>query len=146
PELFHAARVGLGAFGVVTALTFAVQPAFLLHAREEPMPLDEVLERLPELRAGNDHFEFFWFPHTNNTNTKRNNITDGPARPLTPFKAWLDDDFLSNTVFERVNRVCRRFPGTVPMINRISSRALSARTYTDVSRSEEHTSELQSRF
>lgn len=133
PELFHAARVGLGAFGVVTALTFAVRPAFLLHAREEPMPLDEVLERLPELRAGNDHFEFFWFPHTNNTNTKRNNITDGPARPLTPFKAWLDDDFLSNTVFERVNRVCRRFPGTVPMINRISSRALSARAYTDVS-------------
>uniref|UniRef100_UPI0003829455 FAD-binding protein n=1 Tax=Nocardiopsis lucentensis TaxID=53441 RepID=UPI0003829455 len=46
PDLFHAARVGLGAFGVVTALTMAVRPAFLLHAREEPMPLDEVLERL----------------------------------------------------------------------------------------------------
>lgn len=133
PELFHAARVGLGAFGVVTALTFAVRPAFLLHAREEPMSLDEVLERLPELRADNDHFEFFWFPHTNGTNTKRNNVTDGPARPLSPFRAWLDDDFLSNTVFERVNRVGRRFPATVPMINRVSSRALSARTYTDVS-------------
>lgn len=133
PELFHAARVGLGAFGVVTALTFTVRPAFLLHAREEPMPWEEVLERLPELRADNDHFEFFWFPHTDNTNTKRNNVTDGPARPLSPFKAWLDDDFLSNTVFERVNRVCRRFPAAVPTVNRISSRALSARTYTDAS-------------
>lgn len=133
PELFHAARVGLGAFGVVTALTFAVRPAFLLHAREEPMPLDEVLERLPELRADNDHFEFFWFPHTGNTNTKRNNITEGPARPLSPFKAWLDDDFLSNRVFERVNRVCRRFPSVVPTVNQVSSRALSARAYTDVS-------------
>ncbi|CAL9590640.1 L-gulono-1,4-lactone dehydrogenase [Nocardiopsis dassonvillei] len=133
PELFHAARVGLGAFGVVTALTMAVRPAFLLHAREEPMPLDEVLERLPELRSGNDHFEFYWFPHTGNTNTKRNNITEGPAQPLSRFREWLDDDFLSNTVFEGVNRVCRRFPGTVPAVNRISSRALSARTYTDVS-------------
>ncbi|WP_306367949.1 D-arabinono-1,4-lactone oxidase [Nocardiopsis sp. CC223A] len=133
PELFHAARVGLGAFGVVTALTMAVRPAFLLHAREEPMPLEEVLERLPELRADNDHFEFYWFPHTGNTNTKRNNITDGPAQPLSRFKEWLDDDFLSNTLFEGLNRVCRRFPGTVPAVNRVSSRALSARSYTDVS-------------
>ncbi|GHD28332.1 FAD-linked oxidoreductase [Nocardiopsis kunsanensis] len=133
PELFHAARVGLGAFGVVTALTFAVRPAFLLHAREEPMPLEEVLERLPELRAGNDHFEFFWFPHTGNTNTKRNNITEGPVRPLSSFKAWLDDDLLSNRVFEGANRVCRRFPRLIPAVNRISSRALSARTYTDAS-------------
>lgn len=133
PELFHAARVGLGAFGVITALTFAVRPAFLLHAREEPMPLEEVLERLSELRADNDHFEFFWFPHTGNTNTKRNNITEGPSRPLSPFRAWLDDDLLSNRAFEGVNRVCRRFPGLVPAVNRISSRALSARSYTDAS-------------
>lgn len=133
PELFHAARVGLGAFGVVTALTMAVRPAFLLHAREEPMRLEEVLERLPELRADNDHFEFFWFPHTGNTNTKRNNISAGPAQPLSPFRAWLDDEFLSNTLFEGVNRVCRRFPRAVPAVNRISSRALSARSYTDAS-------------
>ncbi|QUX30993.1 FAD-binding protein [Nocardiopsis akebiae] len=133
PELFQAARVGLGAFGVVTALTMAVRPAFLLHAREEPMRLEEVLERLPELRAGNDHFEFYWFPHTGNTNTKRNNISAGPARPLSPFRAWLDDDFLSNTLFEGVNRVCRRFPRAVPAVNRVSSRALTARSYTDAS-------------
>ncbi|MEE2037185.1 D-arabinono-1,4-lactone oxidase [Nocardiopsis sp. CT-R113] len=133
PELFHSARVGLGAFGVVTALTMAVRPAFLLHAREKPMPLDEVLERLPELREANEHFEFFWFPHTGNTNTKRNNTAEGPSRPLSGFRAWLDDDFLSNTVFEGVNRVCRRFPGAVPAVNQISSRALSARSYTDTS-------------
>ncbi|MBQ1081461.1 MULTISPECIES: D-arabinono-1,4-lactone oxidase [unclassified Nocardiopsis] len=133
PELFHAARVGLGAFGVLTALTFAVVPAFLLHAQEEPMPLDEVLERLPELRTKNDHFEFFWFPHTGNTNTKRNNVSEGPAEPLSAFRGWLDDDFLSNTVFDRINRVCRRFPSAVRTVNQISSRALSARSYTDVS-------------
>jgi FAD-linked oxidoreductase len=133
PELFAAARVGMGAFGVVTALTLAVVPAFLLHAREEPMRLDDVLERLPELRAGNDHFEFYWFPHTGLTSTKRNNRVDGPARPLTPFRAWLDDDFLSNTVFERVNRVARRLPAAVPAINQVSARALSARSYTDAS-------------
>ncbi|MGI5121317.1 D-arabinono-1,4-lactone oxidase [Marinactinospora thermotolerans] len=133
PELFHAARVGLGAFGIVTALTMAVEPAFLLHAREEPMPLDEVLERLEELRADNDHFEFFWFPHTGLTNTKRNNRVAGPADPLSSFRAWFDDEFLSNSVFEVVNRLGRRAPRAIPAINQVSARALSARSYTDAS-------------
>lgn len=131
--LFEAARVGLGAFGVVTALTLRVRPAFLLRAREEPMGLEEVLEGLPELRVGNEHFEFFWFPHTGRTNTKRNNRAKGPAEPLSPLRAWLDDDFLSNTVFEAANRLGRRMPAVIPAINQVSARALSARTYTDAS-------------
>ncbi|MUL43547.1 FAD-binding protein [Streptomonospora sp. PA3] len=131
--LFEAARVGLGAFGVVTALTLRVEPAFLLRAREEPMRLEEVLERLPQLRAENDHFEFFWFPHTGRTNTKRNNRVQGPAEPLSPLRSWLDDEFLSNTVFEGVNRLGRRVPAAIPAINQVSARALSARTYTDAS-------------
>ncbi|WP_017540584.1 D-arabinono-1,4-lactone oxidase [Nocardiopsis halophila] len=133
PDLFGAARVGLGAFGVVTAMTMAVRPTFLLNAREEPMRLEEVLERLPELRAQNEHFEFFWFPHTGMASTKRNNPAEGPARPLAPFKAWLDDEFLSNTLFERINRAGRALPAAIPAINQVSARALSAREYTDAS-------------
>ena len=118
PDLFDAARAGLGAFGVVTAITMAVEPAFLLHARETPMPLGEVLERLEELRTTNDHFEFFWFPHTERTITKRNNRVPGPARPLSAFRAWLDDEFLSNSVFEVVNRMARRLPASSPRSTR----------------------------
>src|SRR5215467_3884171 len=55
--LFDAARVGLGAFGVLTAVTFRAEPLFLLTAREEPMPWSEVIARLPELISGNEHFE-----------------------------------------------------------------------------------------
>ena len=43
PELFAAARVGLGALGVVTAVTLQCEPAFALHAQEGAMPLAEVL-------------------------------------------------------------------------------------------------------
>ncbi len=64
PDLFRAALVGLGALGVATAVTFHVVPAFLLEAREAPMRWDEVLGRLDELTADNEHFEFYWFPHT----------------------------------------------------------------------------------
>src|SRR5262245_12232716 len=43
PELFDAARAGLGALGVVTAITWRTVPAFVLRAQEEPMRWDEVL-------------------------------------------------------------------------------------------------------
>ncbi|RNL85105.1 FAD-binding protein [Halostreptopolyspora alba] len=132
-DLFDAARVGLGGFGVATALTLAVRPAFLLHAREEPMPLDEVLGRLRQLRSSNEHFEFYWFPHTGRTLTKANNRSEGPAAPLPPFRRWLDDEFLANSAFELINRLGRRVPPAIPTINQLSARALSARDYVDTS-------------
>jgi FAD-linked oxidoreductase len=130
-DLFDAARAGLGALGVVTAITWRVVPAFTLQAREEPMKWAEVLDRLDELAAANEHFEFYWFPHTDGCLTKRNNRVPGPAEPLPAFRHWLDDEFLSNSVFEMVNRVGSRFPSTVRTINGISARALGARTYSD---------------
>ncbi|MFI6207623.1 D-arabinono-1,4-lactone oxidase [Streptomyces sp. NPDC051041] len=132
PEVFAAARIGLGALGVVSAITFAVEPVFLLTAREEPMPLERVLADFDALWAENEHFEFYWFPHTGNTNTKRNNRSAGPERPLGRARAWFEDEFLSNGAFEVVSRVGRAVPAAVPAIARVSSRALSARTYTDI--------------
>jgi FAD-linked oxidoreductase len=131
PELFQGARLGLGALGVISAITFGVEPAFLLTAHEKPMTFDEVLDGFDDLTAVNEHFEFYWFPHTDRCSTKRNNRSQGPAAPLPAFRAWLDDDFLSNTVWEGVCRVSRRFPGTIPTIAQVASRAWSERTYTD---------------
>ncbi|GGV84457.1 FAD-linked oxidoreductase [Streptomyces griseoloalbus] len=132
PDVFAAARIGLGALGIVTAITFAVEPVFLLTAREEPMPFERVCADFDQLHAENEHFEFYWFPHTGNTNTKRNNRSAGPQRPVPGLKGWFEDEFLSNGVFRAVNWVGRAAPATIPAIARISSRALSARTYTDI--------------
>ncbi|MFD6027625.1 D-arabinono-1,4-lactone oxidase [Streptomyces griseoluteus] len=132
PEIFAAARIGLGALGVVTALTLAVEPLFLLTAREEPMPLDRVLAEFDQLWAENEHFEFYWFPHTGSTNTKRNNRSEGPAQPVGRVAGWFEDEFLSNGVFQAVQWVGRAAPVSVPAIARVSSRALSARSYTDI--------------
>ncbi len=130
-DVFAAARIGLGALGVVSAITFAVEPAFLLTAREEPMAFDRVTADFEQLVAENEHFEFYWFPHTEGCNVKRNNRSLGPAAPLPAFRGWLDDEFLSNGVFQAACALGRAVPAAVPGIARISSRALSARTYTD---------------
>ncbi|MER8154038.1 D-arabinono-1,4-lactone oxidase [Streptomyces sp. NPDC094472] len=132
PEIFAAARIGLGSLGVVSAITFAVEPEFLLTAREEPMPFDRVMADFERLVAENEHFEFYWFPHTGNCNTKRNNRSTGPAAPVGRVSGWVDDELLSNGIFQVACSVGRAVPATIPGIAKISSRALSARTYTDI--------------
>ncbi|MFJ8309597.1 MULTISPECIES: D-arabinono-1,4-lactone oxidase [unclassified Streptomyces] len=132
PDVFAAARIGLGALGVVTAITFAVEPIFLLRAREEPMTFDRVTSEFGELFAENEHFEFYWFPHTGNCNTKRNNRSAGPAAPPGKVSGWIEDEFMSNGLFQVVCSLGRAVPATIPSIAKLSSRALSARTYTDI--------------
>ncbi|EFQ84686.1 FAD-linked oxidoreductase [Aeromicrobium marinum DSM 15272] len=130
---FGAARVSLGALGIITEVTLQCVPAFCLHAREEPMPLAEVMGRLDELVDDNDHFEFYWFPHTTKTSIKRNNrVADGTERqPVGRLRHWWDDEFLSNTAFEGINRVLTRRPGWIPRANALAASMLGAREYVD---------------
>jgi FAD-linked oxidoreductase len=130
---FGAARVTLGALGIVTEVTLQCVPAFLLHAREEPMPLPAVMEQLGSLVDDNDHFEFYWFPHTAKTLTKRNNrVADGtPKQPLGRVRRWVDDELLSNLAFEGLNRVVSRRRSWIPRLNTIAGSVLSAREYVD---------------
>ncbi|MFC6449091.1 D-arabinono-1,4-lactone oxidase [Cellulomonas gelida] len=131
PELFELARLGLGSAGVLAAVTLEAVPAFLLEAVEEPWPLDAVLEQLdgPDgLVEGNDHFEFYWFPHTRRALTKRNNRVEAGAG-LNPLRRWVDDELLSNTVFEATNRLVTAVPRVTRRVNAIAARSLSARSY-----------------
>jgi FAD/FMN-containing dehydrogenase len=131
PGLFDAARVGLGALGILTAVTFRVVPAFLLEAREEPMRWSEVISRLDELTSANEHFEFYWFPHTEGCLTKRNNRSAGPPRPLSRMRYLLDDEFLSNTMFGATCRLGHLVPATIKPVNAVAGKALGSRTYVD---------------
>jgi FAD-linked oxidoreductase len=130
---FDAARLSLGALGVITEVTLQCVPAFLLHAREEPMPLPEVIERLPELIEENDHFEFYWFPHTEKALVKRNNrVPDGTRRaPVGRIRHLVDDEVLSNGVFGLLNEIAARRRSLVPRINSISGSVLSPREFVD---------------
>jgi L-gulono-1,4-lactone dehydrogenase len=132
-RLLDAARVSLGALGVITAVTLRTEPAFLLRAVEEPMRYDKVLDGLDELTRANEHFEFYWFPHTDSALTKRNNRTDGPAQPLPRLRGWFDDVFVSNHLFGFTCRLGRRVPAVVPRVNRLAAVLLSGREYVEAS-------------
>jgi L-gulonolactone oxidase len=130
-QIFDAARVGVGALGVLSEVTLRCVDAFTLRADEHPARLDNVLADLDTFVRGNDHFEMYWFPYTDRVQVKCNNRVPVADRPLSRFRGWLDDEFLSNSVFAGACRVGRAVPALVPTISKVSARALSARIYTD---------------
>ena len=95
-EVFHCARVGLGALGLISTVTIQLVPAFNLSVIEEPMRVDDVLTNLNHHAETNDHFEFFWVPHTGWALTKRNNRTLEPAKPMTKLSHWYSKTLMEN--------------------------------------------------
>jgi FAD/FMN-containing dehydrogenase len=134
PELFAAARVGLGAVGVVSTVTLRCVPAFSLVADERPMPLEDVLASFDDLAAANDHFEFYWFPYGSKALVKRNNRISGTPDDIPPampgWRRWWEFSVMENTAFGALCRTGRAVPPLIPSLNRLSSTALSTRTYT----------------
>jgi L-gulono-1,4-lactone dehydrogenase len=122
-----AARVGLGAFGVVVGVTLRCVPAFRLHAADRPEPLEDVLADLDACVDADDHFELFTFPHSPLALTRTNNRTDAPATPRRPRREWLQDVALDNYAFGLLNRVGRRAPRAIPRLNRFAGRSASRR-------------------
>ena len=131
PDLFAAARVGLGALGIITSVTFAVEPAFTLEAEEGPLGFEELTATFDELVDSHHHVDVHWFPYTDRVLCKRDDRTLDEPRPLSRLSAYVDDELLSNTVFGALNRLTDRAPLLVPRINRVSARALGARSYAD---------------
>ena len=80
PELFHAARVGLGALGIITKVKLKNRDAFKLQREAEWMSFEEVLEQAATLSESNRNFEFFYFPFTGMVLTDRLNETDAPIQ------------------------------------------------------------------
>src|SRR5439155_15959900 len=128
-----AARVGLGALGAVSTVTLQAVPAFNLHVREGAERVDALLENLDDEVEDNDHFEFFYVPHTGWALTKRNNRTDRPLSPRPRTKAWVDDVLFSNVVFGALCRVGRLRPSAIPRLVRMVPSAVSPTEYVDES-------------
>jgi L-gulonolactone oxidase len=131
PELLRAARVGLGALGVVAEVTLRCVPAFRLRGLDAPAPLEQTLDHFEELALANDHFEFFVFPHARMALTRTNNRTEEPARPRSRASAYANDVLLTNHAFGLFCRLGRRMPAQIPRINRLVTRLAGASRRVD---------------
>jgi L-gulonolactone oxidase len=131
PETFRAARVSLGALGVIAELTLRCVPAFCLRGVDSSAPLDEVLERFEELSQSNDHFEFYVFPYSQTALTRTNNRTEEQPRPPSRVSAYLNDVLLVNEAFGFLCKVGRAAPTQIPRINRLVTKLAGSRVRVD---------------
>jgi FAD-linked oxidoreductase len=132
-ELLPAARLGLGALGILVELTIQCVPTFMLHAVEKPEGFDEVLDDFEARFTGVDHFELYWFPHTDGVATKTNTRLPGDAErhPVGAFGEWWEDDFITNRVYKVMNDLAHVMPSVIKPINRLATRIYGNRTFTD---------------
>jgi len=134
-ELLPAVALGLGALGIIVEVTLQCVPAFVMHAIDEPAPLDDVLATLDERVAASDHFEFYWFPHTDVALTKRQTrLPESTVRkPLPVVGRWIDETLLSNGVYRVVCAAGQAVPAITPPFSRLAVKLTGDREYTELS-------------
>ncbi len=81
PELFHAARVGLGAFGVISEVTLQNQPLTRVKKVVTLVDTDQVLADWPALAERHRNAEFLVLPFTGKSVLITHDTTDEPVRP-----------------------------------------------------------------
>lgn len=129
-EEFLAARVSLGALGVISQVTVQTVPLYTLHRRDEGRPLTETLDRLDEFVDGNDHFEFFIFPYGTTALTRTSRRSTEPPTPTPRWRRRIFED-AENFGLSLACRAGRRFPSAAARLNRLLSSLISESTVED---------------
>jgi FAD-linked oxidoreductase len=132
PDVFKAAQVSLGALGVLAAVTLRVVPAKRLHYATRREKLPHVMERLEGYKRDNSHFEFFWFPYTQQTQAKFTNETE--AQP-TGSNVWSEFNrvVMENGVFGALSGMSRRMPFLSRTVSKISAAGIASTSAVDYS-------------
>ena len=131
PELLRAARVGIGALGVISAVTLRCFPAFTLLRVDSPHPREEVLDSFHERADANDHFELFTFPYADTALVLERNRVENEPRPRGRVAAYLNDVILENWALEALSATGRLFPRAIPALSRLAARAASGSSTID---------------
>lgn len=117
---FDAVRVSLGLLGVMSRLSFRVEPIRPLAVTERPCRDAEWLERWPEWLAGHDFLRLLWLPHTGWATLITGDHYDGEP----PFAPLAAPAFHARrrAYSARFYAACGRFPGLTPAANRLLRR------------------------
>jgi L-gulono-1,4-lactone dehydrogenase len=123
--LLPAARVGLGALGIITEVTLAVVPAFRLRETTETLAFDQALAEIQTIARSAEYVKLWWLPHTDDVIVFRYDHSEEPGE-IAKLWRWLDTWIINKLVFGLVLLLGRVIPALIPACNR-----LVAKTYLD---------------
>jgi FAD/FMN-containing dehydrogenase len=78
-DLLPAARLSLGALGVITRVTLDLKPRYALRRRSWCAHVDWTMDHLAELQHTNRNMDFYWYPRSDQTQIRTLNRADRPA-------------------------------------------------------------------
>ena len=112
-------RSGLGALGILVDVTLQCVPAFVLHAVDRPGgPRPGPRTRSTSVPRSADHFEFYWFPHTDrgdDEDATRACPRAPPRHPLPRVGQWVDDIVVGTGLHQVACDVGKRGAGDDPL-------------------------------
>ncbi len=120
PDLFQAARLGLGMVGVMERVKLALKPAYRLRETLRRAPLDEILSDWDALAAAHRHVEFFVFPYADQALVKiLDPVDSGDDTPATD---------LENAAVQFISDAAAAAPFLAPTLQRLITRLMSPST------------------
>nr|XP_002122023.1 L-gulonolactone oxidase isoform X1 [Ciona intestinalis] len=115
-EIFSAACCHLGILGIILSVKLQCEAAFMLHEKKASSKLETVLIDLNEHVSSAQHFQFVWFPHTDNVVTIARNRT----RRLKLVKNnWFKDIIIGHHLLEFCLWIATFFSSIVPLITSV---------------------------
>lgn len=136
PDALRLVTVSLGALGVIVEVEMQCVDAFDLLAEEGADSLDAVLDSWEANSRAVDHYEAFWFPHTDRAMVKSNTrLAPGAPAPGGDPKVrgritrFIEDDLIGNGAFASALAVARAVPKATPMLNSVAAGAMAANRY-----------------
>jgi L-gulonolactone oxidase len=116
PDLLAAARVSLGALGVITEVTLQVTPAFNLREVRTPLPFADALALVPARLGEADHVKLWWLPAVDRVQVYRQYRTQDAVRM---HRSLLGEDrWTSQQVFAALLGLGARVPRLIAPLQR----------------------------
>lgn len=122
PALFDAARVGLGALGVITAVTLRCEPSFRVAVEARPLPVSEAVAQAAELAHAAEYSKVWWLPHTDQAVLFVGHRTDEAVEPRA-VADWLDREVVNPWLFAGVLGLGNAVPRAIPALNALVAAA-----------------------
>ncbi|MCR8644211.1 FAD-binding protein [Paenibacillus sp. N1-5-1-14] len=123
PQIFKAMQLSLGTLGIIVQVRLKVIPAQRMHFQSQMASFTECMENLVKWRQEHRHFEFYWFPYTDQTQVKFMNATDLPASKNSVWNN-LNKLVMENAAFWLISEGCRIFPKICQAASRLSAKAI----------------------
>ncbi len=126
---FQAARLSLGALGIISDMTFKLSDAYKLKENSFAEDFDQSLNLFQERLKSNRHLEMFYFPVGDWSLTKMMNLSEEPPSPKTAFHR-MNEILMENWLYTQLNRIAST-TGRYKLIDKIMRSFVSPKESID---------------